>query len=234
MSEVERYVQEVMRNTQAPPRERQRIEADLRAHLEEAMRAGEPASVAIGRMGTPAEVAAEFMAQMALPYAGFWRRLGAFAVDLAIIVLAAGIVAVLGLVASNQVPQRPQGIGYVLGAIAIAATVGCALAVVGIVLLYFPLLEARFGRTVGKRLLGLRVLQESGLPIGLKEAFLRRLSFYFEVLAVDALFVLFTARHQRAFDIVARTVVIQEARRSVGPRHPALGVAVGGGGGVSE
>ena len=65
--------------------------------------------------------------------------------------------------------------------------------------------------TVVKRLLGLRVLKETGLPIGYKEAFLRRLSLYLEIIAVDALFILFTARRQRAFDIVARTIVIHEA-----------------------
>lgn len=48
------------------------------------------------------------------------------------------------------------------------------------------------------------------MPIGYREAFLRRLSFYFDFIVLDALFIPFTAKRQRAFDIIARTVVIQE------------------------
>jgi uncharacterized RDD family membrane protein YckC len=71
------------------------------------------------------------------------------------------------------------------------------------------LLEGRFGYTPGKRLLGLRVLGEDQLPVGYKESVLRRLSFYFNILPVDALFIFFTAKKQRAFDIVARTIVVR-------------------------
>jgi uncharacterized RDD family membrane protein YckC len=59
-------------------------------------------------------------------------------------------------------------------------------------------------------LLGLRVLREDGLPINYMEAFLRRISYYFEVLPVDALFIPFTSKRQRAFDIVARTIVVRQ------------------------
>lgn len=212
MSEVEQYVREVVRHIRASAQERQRIEADLRAHLEEAVRAGEAPSAVIARMGSPAEVAVEFMARKALPYAGFWPRLAAFAVDMAAIFVGAGLAAVVGLVAANLVPQEPRGLGYVVGAVAILVALGSALGAVGLILLYFPLLEGRYGQTLGKRLLGLRVLKESGLPIGYKEAFLRWLPYYFEMLPVDALFIFFTAKHQRAFDIVAKTVVVREAQ----------------------
>ena len=75
---------------------------------------------------------------------------------------------------------------------------------------YFPLLEAHYGRTLGKHLMRIRVVRESGSPIGLGQAFVRRLSFYFDMLWVDALFVFFTDKNQRALDIVAKTVVAQE------------------------
>ncbi len=101
--------------------------------------------------------------------------------------------------------------GYVLGAALITGAVGATpLIAGGIFLLYFPILEGRFGQTLGKRLLRLHVLKETGLPIGYKEAFLRRLSFYFDFIAVDALFIPFTRKRQRAFDIIARTVVVRE------------------------
>ncbi len=48
------------------------------------------------------------------------------------------------------------------------------------------------------------------VQIGCKEAFLRRLPFYFEIWPVDALFIPFTEKRQRAFDIVARTIVVRQ------------------------
>jgi uncharacterized RDD family membrane protein YckC len=82
---------------------------------------------------------------------------------------------------------------------------------------YFPILESHFGTTVGKRLMGLKVRTEEGARIGLGAAFLRRLSFYFEILVLDSVFVPFTEKRQRAFDIVARTVVVRDPDASLGP-----------------
>ncbi len=210
MNEVDRYLAAVLQNIHASAGERQRIETDLRAHFEAAESAGETVESVITRMGTPVEVAVEFMSQLELPYASFWRRLVAFAVDLGLIMLTSSVFFVFFVWFSNRVPRHPSGWEYILGAILIALAAGCVLAMTGIILLYFPILEARFGQTLGKKLFGLRVLREDGLPIYYKEAFLRRISYYFEVLPVDALFILFTDRHQRAFDIVARTIVVRQ------------------------
>jgi uncharacterized RDD family membrane protein YckC len=210
MNEVERYTHQVLRNITAPPEESQRIEADLRAHLEEALATGEPAKDIIARMGSPTEIAAEFMAQVPLRYAGFWWRLAAYGIDLAVLILIGGVLAILAIVLVSLVPRSPVGLDWVVGGALLALLVSAVLGIIGVIVLYFPILEARFGQTAGKHLLGLRVLKENGLPIGYKEAFLRRLSFYFRMLLVDALFIPFTAKRQRALDLVARTVVIRE------------------------
>ncbi len=210
MNEVERYIREVLRNIAAPSQERQRIEADLRAHLEESLATGEPPKEIIARMGSPTEVAAEFMAQVPLRYAGFWWRLVAYGIDLVILMLIGGVLAILAIVFVSLVPRNPVGLDWVVGGVLIALLVSAVLGIIGLILLYFPILEARFGQTAGKHLLGLRVLKEDGLPIGHKEAFLRRLSYYFDILPMDALFIPFTAKRQRAFDLVARTIVIRE------------------------
>jgi uncharacterized RDD family membrane protein YckC len=209
MDEIERYIREVLRNIPFPLAERERIEADLRAHLESAQAEGDPPEAVISRMGSPAEVAEELMSQVPLEYAGFWRRLVACAVDMIVIFVLAAIPAFVGVGLGNLVPRHPVGPDYVIGAVVLLGVLVCTLAVIGVVVLYFPILEGRFGRTLGKRWLRLWVLKETGLPIGYKEAFLRRLSYYFEIMPVDALFIPFTPRRQRAFDIVARTVVIR-------------------------
>ena len=210
MNEVDNYLSAVLKNIHASTGDRQRIETDLRAHFEAAEGAGETVESVIARMGNPVEVAVEFMSQMELPYASFWRRLVAFVIDLGMVMLTSSLFGILFIWLSNRVPRHPLGWEYVVGAILITLCVGCAITAVGIILLYFPILEGRFGQTLGKMLLGLRVLREDGLPINYKEAFLRRISYYFEVLPVDALFIPFTSKRQRAFDIVARTVVIRQ------------------------
>lgn len=207
--EIEIYIQKVLRNIPASGKDRQRLEDDLRAHLREALKKNDLPTV-LAKMGKPQEVAEEFMRGVKLRYAGFWKRLFAFAIDMAFCVLVSLLPLVIGVVLSNAVPQHPEGLDYVIGAILIFLVLALALTIVGTFLLYFPILEGRYGRTLGKRLLGLRVVRENGTSIGFKEAFLRRLSFYFEFIAIDALFIPFTAKKQRAFDLIAQTMVIEE------------------------
>ncbi len=211
MSQIDQYVQKVMQNIHAPSAERERIKSDLRSHLNEALGAGETEDAIIRRMGDPGEVAKEFMAQMSLHYAGFWRRLAAYGIDLVIMIVMAGALAFVAIASVSKVPRHPVGLDWAVGALLVALTISSALATVGTILLYFPIQEGRFGQTLGKRLLRLWVLKEDGLPIGYKEAFLRRLSYYLEILPVDALFIPFTAKRQRAFDVVAHTVVVRES-----------------------
>ena len=122
------------------------------------------------------------------------------------------LAAVLSLEAASATPAATDGPG--LTWILVCSLL--AVAVLGIVVFYFPLLEARFGKTLGKHLVAIRVIRENGAPIGLGQAFVRRLSFYFEMLVVDALFIPFTDHRQRALDIVAKTIVAREPERRAG------------------
>jgi uncharacterized RDD family membrane protein YckC len=207
---AEQYVRKVMALIYAPEEDKTRIEGDLRAHLQEGAQGGEDMAALVERMGDPREVAAEFMQAVPLVFAGFGRRLAAFLIDMLVIVFFAGVAAALTIGLSNSVPQHPETLWEnVLGGIVILSVLIGANAAVAVVLAYFPVLEGRFGQTPGKRLLGIVVRSEDGLPAGYWQAFLRRLSFYFELLPFDALFIPFTAKHQRAFDILAKTIVVR-------------------------
>ncbi len=205
MNPRDRYIDEVMRSAFASAEDRARLEADLRAHFAEAEARGEPPGRIIDGLGTPAEVAAAFNAEREIRYAGFGQRLVAFVADFALLVtLAVPLLALALLLESGRLASGDLSIGWgVLLTLAIVA-------VSGIVIFYFPLLEARFGKTLGKHLLRIRVLRENAAPIGLGQAFVRRLSFYFELLMLDSLLIFFTDRRQRALDIVARTIVARE------------------------
>jgi len=207
--QVRGYVHTVMRNVTASQNERTRIENDLYAHLDAAIQTGEPIDAVLARMGSPEEVAGAFMAQVELVYAGFWLRLSAFLIDVFVLIIPLLAAAVIFFVGSSLIPSHPDRLAnYLWGGIVILLICVSGLAAVGLLIMYFPILEGRFGQTLGKRLLGMRVLKENGLPIGYREAFLRRISFYFDFFPFDALFIPFTEKHQRGFDIIAHTVVV--------------------------
>jgi uncharacterized RDD family membrane protein YckC len=207
----DQYVQKVMSLIHAPAAEQERIRADLKAHLQEGLEEGQDMAALLERMGDPREVAAEFMAQIPVTYAGFWRRTAAFLVDFVLILLVGGAGGVLFVVITNVVPQHPATTWEnIWGGALILLGVISANAAIAMILAYFPLLEARFGQTLGKRLLHIRVCAENGLPVGTWQAILRRLSFYFEIFPIDALFVFFNPKHQRGFDMIARTIVVEE------------------------
>lgn len=205
MRPVDRYLRDVLSNVFATPEDAERLEADLRAHFAEAEARGETPSHIIDVMGRPEDVAAAFNAERDVPYATFWQRVVAFIGDCGL--LLALFLPPLGVAAlsTRMVPASGEP---PLGWIIVMALLG--LAVVGISVFYFPILEARFGKTLGKHLMHIRVIRENGTPISLGQGFVRRLSLFFKLLIPDALFVPFTDRRQRALDIIAKTVVAQE------------------------
>lgn len=201
MNQTERYIDEVMRLLLATREERARFEADLRAHFQEGLSREQTVLEIIGRLGTPDTVAEAYNAERPLEQAGFWLRLAAFFADMSLFVLAAAPVALtIVLIESGGVPDWAG----------VALLLLWALAIFGLSLIYFPLLEARFGKTLGKHLMKIRVVDESGRPLQLRQAIIRRLSFYFDLLALDALFIPFTDRKQRGLDIIAKTIVVKE------------------------
>ena len=77
--------------------------------------------------------------------------------------------------------------------------------------IYFPIIESINGQTLGKLILGLRVVTKNGNPISFVQAFKRHLVdmldlFFFGVVAIIA--IKNTPDHQRLGDLWAKTIVI--------------------------
>ncbi len=200
----DRYIAEVLENLFGSAADKERLASDLRAHFNDGRAAGESESEIVGRLGPPKEVAASFIEGSPTVYAGFWIRALAFVADgvfIAILIAPLSCLVLFVLVWGDAA-------GSSLALLAI--TVPLALWALALLVFYFPILEHYFGCTLGKKLLGLRVETESRTRVSLGRAFLRRLSFYFEFLVLDALFVPFTEKKQRAFDLVAKTIVVRE------------------------
>lgn len=208
MTVIDQYVSAVM--SEVPPAlpERERIGSDLRAHLSETVEAEGSEQEAVRRMGPPESVATGYLAEVPMSYASFGARVLAFVLDFALgflaLLLAGGSLAVAMLALGLAPGEEPGALaGSLLALVAITALISVALLSV----LYFPLLEWRFGQTLGKRLVGIHVVREDGRRIGGLQAIVRRIPFFLEFFWIDAIVALFTERHQRAFDLVAGTVV---------------------------
>lgn len=227
MSAIDRFLEDVTHRIAPGMPGVSRLESDLRTHLRERVEAGEGEPAAVARMGEPAEVVAGFLEAAAPPLAGRGERLGAFLLDVGL--GATALAAVGALVAWLVVPETaavpgegpfPPGIPTAVGIVLALTAVLMFLAAI----LYFPVFEALFGQTAGKRVFGIVVAKESGGRVGAGAAILRRIPFAFDIWPFDAAFLLFTARRQRAFDLVAKTIVVRAEGRH--PTRPWLLVAL--------
>jgi len=209
---AEDYLARVMKELPRPLPERGRIEDELRSHLADRLEAamGGTPEQALSRMAPPEEVARDYLAEISFEDAPLGKRVGAFLIDaLAGTVVLTPIWIFLWLSVLPQLDlQPPLSYGWVLLPLLFITKMAAAVAILSVV--YFPIVEAIWGRTLGKWLLGIYVTREDGRAAGWVPAILRRLSFILEIFWIDAVFALFTKRRQRAFDLVARTVVVRE------------------------
>ncbi len=155
-----------------------------------------------------------------LKRAGFWPRLAAFIIDSAILcALVFGLMmpflAFMLLTGMPTDDAANEAWFYALSPVMKLLFLGTVFTVLPAFLVvifgYYFVIEGRFGRTPGKALMGLRVLKTDGTKIGYKEAILRNLSKYNNVLiVVDVLIMLifFNRERQRGCDRIADTMVV--------------------------
>jgi uncharacterized RDD family membrane protein YckC len=170
---------------------RSQVEMEIRSHLAERMEHGDSIDVALRQLGDPIVLAESYLSAVPLVPAPFWTRVWAKLIDF---VLTIAVIAPLVWLAMTVDKA----------ALLIMCVLGLVVALPG-----YPILaEYRFGETVGKHLLGLRVVRESGARISFGQSIVRQLPAFFQVFWVDAMFALFTERHQRAFELLSKTRVV--------------------------
>ncbi len=147
---------------------------------------------------------------MSEDYAGFVTRAIAFAIDVALVDLAAVIVAiVVGLgISAFEVPDVVVTIAVVVGGVAyVAWFVG-----------YFAMFWSTTGQTPGSRVMGVRVVcARGGEPVHLRGAMVRMVGMALAALPLCAgfLLILIDDRRRGLQDRIARTVVVYSSVRSV-------------------
>ncbi len=166
---------------------------------------------ALAEERAPGEIAACYARSYApgLPRAGFWPRLAAYIID-SVVIGVAIFLAVLPVMFLAWLSELSDS-SPVINVFLILAFLTTGLFILGISLCYFIVLEGRYGKTIGKYLLGLTVLRTGGSRIGYKDALLRNIPKYIRnLLIIDVLIMLlfFYSEKQRGFDRVADTMVV--------------------------
>ena len=176
---------------------RSQIATELRGHIAERVGNGQPLDDVLRNLGDPAALADSYLSAVPLSTVSFWRRAAAKIVDLLIFVTP--IIALVVLVWTRSEP------GFLQGMIVGVALIGGSL-IFGI---YSATAECLTGQTVGKYLMGIRVVRESGARISAGQAIVRQLPMLLQIFWIDALFTLATDKAQRAFELLSKTRVVR-------------------------
>ena len=146
-------------------------------------------------------------AGQATGYGGFWIRFVAYFLDGILLTIAFSIIA--GIVGVGMIPADPAKIDP---AEFIANMGSVQLVAVVVTWLYFALMESSpRGATVGKMVLGLRVVDEQGNRISFLRATGRFFAKYIStiILFIGFLMAAFTERKRALHDIIAGTLVVK-------------------------
>lgn len=192
MNSMDEYVARVVDRLPPGSEIRSQVEMEVRSHIAERLDHGEPLEAALAQLGDPIALADSYLAAVPLVAAPFWTRVWAKLVDFAVM-----IALVAPLILAAKVVGRPE-----------VVIILCAL-VLAVAFPGYPIVaEYKFAQTIGKRVFDLRVVRESGGRISFGQSIVRQLPAFFQVFWVDAMFALFTDRHQRAFELLSKTRVV--------------------------
>jgi uncharacterized RDD family membrane protein YckC len=176
---------------------RSQIATELRGHIAERVGNGQALDDVLRNLGDPAALADSYLAAVPLRTVSFWRRAAAKIVDLLIFVTP--IVALVVLAWTRSEPGFLQGMILGIAVIGGGLTFG----------IYSAIAECLTGQTIGKDLMGIRVVRESGARISAGQAIVRNLPLVLQVFWIDAMFALATDKAQRAFELLSKTRVVR-------------------------
>ena len=200
MTTMDDYIKQVADRMPSGNPLREQIALELKGMIGERLARGQSMDEVLRQLGDPGSFADSYLSAEPLVAASFWPRAGAKIVDVVI------IVAVLVLAALVVRSRRRFGLPADVG-VGVPELILIFLFVISP--LYTVLSEYWASRTIGKWLMGLRVVRESGARIGLGQAFVRQLALVFQVFVFDCLFALFTDKRQRACELLSKTRVVR-------------------------
>ena len=225
MRTYDEYLFEFERWVGGSKERKEQVRAELEEHLDGAQQAGE-LDAALKRLGDPRNAARDFSSGHRLRPAALPRRVLAAALDFAIALGlgAGGLASGTWAATSRENALFPEDLSLEVSGETWYLTAFTSLGVLLLVLaclwwiLILPLLEWRTGRTLGKAVLGLRVIAEDGTAPSFGQIVVRRLTLVFSgpLQLFDWALVFFNPKRQRAFEILAKTMVVRDGPREGG------------------
>ena len=201
VSPMEVYIHRVLAHLPSTPTLRAQIAMDLRSHITERLEHGQSIDDVMQQLGDPATLAESYLGAVPLVSATFGARAIAKIIDFVALWIGAFAIIFGGMWVVIEPQER---IHWIFFAVPLSLGVGSLLLVA-----YTIIAEYRTGQTIGKRLMHLRVVRESGASISLGESFVRQFPTLLQIAWVDCLFALFTEKSQRAFEIISKTRVVR-------------------------
>jgi uncharacterized RDD family membrane protein YckC len=199
MRTAEDYIDSVLRHMPRATPLRAQIALELRGHFAERVAHGQSLDDVVSQLGDAAALAESYLSAVPLVSAPFGRRAAAKVVDVVTL-----IVADLLVVA----PWAWLFWGSLHAEIFVWIPILALIATNVLFLVYTVVAESQWGQTLGKHLLGVRAVRESGARVSVGQAVVRHLPVFLQVFVIDALFALFTEKHQRAFELLSKTRVV--------------------------
>jgi uncharacterized RDD family membrane protein YckC len=204
MTPADDYVNRVLDHLPRGTPMRAQIAMELRGTIAERLESGQPLADVLRQLGDPITLAESYLSAVPLVSASFRQRGVAKLIDVIVVVLTILVCVGLPLFLVAGYKEWPLLYEFGMLLMVLAATFGFGL--------YTIVAEHRLGFTLGKRALGLRVVRESGAPIGLGQSVVRQLPMFLQIYWIDVLFALFTDKSQRAFELLSKTRVVSEPR----------------------
>jgi uncharacterized RDD family membrane protein YckC len=195
---TDQYVQAVLSHMPASTPRREQIGTELRSHIVERLEHGVPLDEVLRQLGDPAALADSYLAEVPLTLPPHGRRIVAKVVDTLVILFGMALIALASVGSAALVDEDLIWLGMV-EAIILGGILGS---------MYTVVAEWHYGQTIGKYLCDLRVVRESGGRISFGQSIVRQLALFLQVGWIDAMFVLFTDRRQRAFELLSKTRVV--------------------------
>ena len=204
------YIARVLSHLPETTPQREQIAMELRVHIAERLGFGRPLDQILRELGDPLKLAESYLKALPLKPAHPWSRVRAKLLDMAAVM---GVMLALLTLPLALVFSQRESIAWhwVFPFVPFVVIVGGSFVFAA----YTTLAEHHYGQTLGKRVMGLRVVRESGARVSLGQSFVRQLPMFLQIVWIDALFALFTDKKQRAFELLSKTRTVQ-ARR-VGP-----------------
>jgi uncharacterized RDD family membrane protein YckC len=203
MTTQDDYIESVLDNMPHATPQRSQIAMELRGHIAERLGFGHPLDEVLRQLGDPLKLAESYLSALPLQSAPLASRALAKLLDFAVVLVAMLLIVLPAAIAARQLLPVEWLLPLVPFLVIVGGSFGFAI--------YTVVAEHVYGQTLGKRLMGLRVVRESGARISLGQSIVRQLPLFLQISVVDALFAPFTQKRQRAFELVSKTRTVVAA-----------------------